>query len=224
MAATDEQLEQKQLEIEQRFVEAGVKRLRRKERASVWRTGRAATKVGRDLIQHCFVQLERAIKNKQRNVLQARKLPRAALPLISLKPGKLAFVCLHVAVSAMREKEVQEGRWPPLAQLARDIGRRCQREYKLAMKARLKALRGPDITKKLLRRNKNVWNAQARTARLVAAIDKDWAIGDRDLHLGSQLLCLAIQHCTLDGKPVFERYLASAGRGDSTDRRDRQFR
>ncbi len=131
MAATDEQLEQKQLEIEQTFVEAGVKRLRRKERASARRRGRVATKLGRDLIRHCFIQLERAIKNKQRNVLQARKLPRAALPLISLKPGKLAFVCLYVAVSAMREREVQQGRWPPLAQLARDIGWLCQREYKL---------------------------------------------------------------------------------------------
>lgn len=214
MVATDQRLEQQQLDIEQGFVEAGVERLRRRERASARRTGRATTKVGRDLVRHCFDQLECEIENMQRRVLQARKLPRAALPLIALEPGTLAFVCLHVAVSAMREKEVQEGRWPPLAQLARDIGRRCQREYKLAMKARVKTLRAPDITKKLLRRNKNVWNAEARTARLVATLDKDWAIGDRDLHLGIQLLHLAIQHCTLDGKPVFERNLASAGRGE----------
>lgn len=57
MVATDQQLEQKQLEIEQGFVEAGVKRLRRRERATEWRNGRAATKVGRNLVRYCFYSL-----------------------------------------------------------------------------------------------------------------------------------------------------------------------
>ena len=211
MVATDQRLEQQQLELERGFVEAGVKRLRRRERASARRTGRAATKVGRDLVRHCFDQLEREIENEQRQVLQAPKLPRAALPLIALEPGTLAFVCLHVAVSAMGEKEVQEGRWPAFAHLARDIGQHCRWERELAVKA----ARAPDITKKLLRRNKNVWNAAARTARLVAGLDQDWHIGDRDLHLGSHLLALAIRHCIVNGKPIFERSLVSAGRGES---------
>lgn len=107
----------------------------------------------------------------------------------------------------MGEKEVQEGRWSPFAKLARDISQRCQGERVKAVKAG----RAPDITKKLLERNKNVWNAAARTPHLVAVLDQDWEIGNRNLHLGSCLLELAIRHCTLGGKPVFERSLVRLG-------------
>ena len=206
----DKDLERRQLKLEEGFVEAGVKRLRRRERDLARKSGLGKTRAGRDLLRECFTQLEQAIVTSQEEVLRAQHLPPAALPLLGLDAGTLAFVCLHVAVGAMRDKDVQEGRWPALSNLSREVGQRCQRERKLVVKAK----RAPDVTKRLLLRNKNVWNAAVRAARLAAELDSDWST-EVALHLGSKLLYLAIRHCKLDGKPVFERCRAPKGRGQA---------
>jgi DNA-directed RNA polymerase len=205
-----EELTAAQRRLEELFVPEGVRRMRRAEQALERRKG-VRVQAGRGRLGGCLQQLERAIADQRARELSAPKPSRFAFPLLSLAADKLAFIGLHTVCEAMRADAVSEGRWPSARRMAQEIARKCRIER--ALDVRLS--RAIDLVSLLMSRNRSRSNAKRRAEANAALVDRRDPGSDCWLHLGAEVLALAVNNCLIGSERTFELRLAYDGAGKS---------
>jgi DNA-directed RNA polymerase, mitochondrial len=199
-----------QRRLEEQFVPEGVRRMQRAERALARRKG-VQVAPGREFLGGCLGQLEQAIAAQSAQELGAPKPSRFAFPMLSLSADKLAFIGLHTLCEAMRADALSEGRWPPARRLAQEIARKCRIER--ALDVRLS--RAIDLVPILMSRNRSRSNALRRAQANAVLVDEPDPDSDSWLHLGAEVVALAVAHCTFGAEPAFERKVVYEGSGDA---------
>ena len=163
-----------------------------------------------DLLKRTIEPLADAIRSRQVTMLNTpRRLPKAALPLLSLSPEKLAFITLQTLFNLIACKGAA-GSPVSITHAALTIGKMC------AVERQFDRLRGRDrkVVELILSRNKNKWNALRRAQKLVKGLDvEDWSQGNRHIYLGAELIKMAIEHT-----PIFECVKMVSSRGSNQRR------
>ena len=146
-----------------------------------------------EVLQRVIGPLAESIRREQEHVVLARtKMPKYAIPLLSLDADRLALITLQ---SILYLAATRGGEFPtPVKEAARFIARQCylERCYDQVLG------RARDVCKLLLSRNKDPSNARKRSREQAAIADAgDWTKGYRDISLGTKLLELATKHTNL---------------------------
>ncbi len=182
-----ESLELLQLQLEADAVEQGLARYRSEQ----GKRSSENTKLGLDFIRSLIAPLAEAIKTEQQTITSGKsksKLPKYAVPLVSLDAEKLALITLRSMFSVIVFSQSAED-LPTLLQIAHSVGRRCRLERQLDVLRE----RERDVFHLLVERNKNPWNARRRALALARTLDEDdWSEDYKDIHLGAALVRLAV--------------------------------
>src|SRR5437773_8351650 len=107
----------------------------------------------RNLIAESLNSVADAIAAEQLSLKSAghRRLPRYAIPLLSLSPDKLALITLSILFNSISQSEFEDGLPPTLTSVEYAVGQRCRLERIFDCYQK----REVDIASQLRSRNKN---------------------------------------------------------------------
>ena len=130
-----------------------------------------------------------------------RRLPMHGILLLSLNHEVFALITLCMLFNRISQSEFDDGVAPTLASAANDIARRCLEERR----ADCDQKREVDVAKELRPRNRGR-DAGRRSKEQAKPVDdeKEWEKGYRGLHLGCELISLAVRFAKFNGQPIFE--------------------